>query len=63
VAVAALEPHFAASLCKVAGVAEPDLAMRAPATRAAVTAFFASRTSAELQRLAVERDLPLHCME
>jgi alpha-methylacyl-CoA racemase len=63
VAVAALEPHFAASLCQVAGVAAPDPAMRAPATRAAIAAFFAARTRAELERLASAHDLPLHCME
>jgi crotonobetainyl-CoA:carnitine CoA-transferase CaiB-like acyl-CoA transferase len=62
VAVAALEPHFAAALSRVAGVPAPDAAMRAPATRAAVAAFFASRTRAELEALAREHDLPLHCM-
>jgi len=63
VAVAALEPHFASALCKVAGVAEPDPSMRAPATRAAIAAFLAGRGRAELERLASEHDLPLHCME
>ena len=63
VAVAALEPHFAASLCKLAGVQGSDPAMRAPATRAAIAAFFAGRTRAELDRLAAQHDLPLHCMQ
>ena len=63
VAVAALEPHFAASLCKLAGVQGSDPAMQAPATRAAVAAFFAGRTRAQLDRLAAEHDLPLHCMQ
>lgn len=63
VAVAALEPHFAASLCKLAGVQGSDPAMRAPAIRAAVAAFFAGRTRAELDRLAAQHDLPLHCMQ
>lgn len=64
VAVAALEPHFAAALCDAAGVAGRDpKAMFAPATHAAVAAFFAARTRAELDRLATERDLPLHTMD
>ena len=63
VAVAALEPHFAAALGMLAGVQRKDAAMREPATRAAIAAFFAARSRAELDRLAREHDLPLHCME
>lgn len=64
VAVAALEPHFAAALCEVAGVAAGDMkAMFAKDTHAAVAAFFADRTRAELDVLAVEKDLPLHTMD
>jgi alpha-methylacyl-CoA racemase len=63
VAVAALEPHFAAALCTAAGVTPSDMAtLFAPSTREAVAAFFASRSRAELDRLAAERDLPLHTM-
>jgi hypothetical protein len=63
VAVAALEPHFAAALCDAAGVAGSDLkAMFAKDTHAAVATFFASRTREELDRLATEKDLPLHTM-
>jgi alpha-methylacyl-CoA racemase len=63
VAVAALEPHFAAALCGAAGVTASDKkAMFAPETHAAVAAFFASRTCGELDRLAVEKDLPIHTM-
>ncbi|MFC5496807.1 CoA transferase [Caenimonas terrae] len=62
VAVAALEPHFAAALCRVAGVAAPDPAMRSPATRAAIASYFAGRTRDEIERVAREHDLPLHCM-
>ncbi|HYF19077.1 MAG TPA: CoA transferase [Ramlibacter sp.] len=63
VAVAALEPHFAAALCAAAGVQASGLeAMFKPATREAIGAFLASRTRAELDRLAVERDLPLYTM-
>lgn len=63
VAVAALEPHFAAALCAAAGVAASDIrAMFAQDTHAAVAAFFASQTREQLDRLAAERDLPLHTM-
>ena len=63
VAVAALEPHFAAALCELAGVPAGDRrAKGAPATREAVAAFIASKTREQLDRLAVERDIPLHTM-
>ena len=62
-AVAALEPHFAAALCAAAGVERSDMrAMFAQATQEAIAAFFASRTRAELDSLAVEKDLPLYTM-
>ena len=63
VAVAALEPHFAAALCAAAGVAGEDTkAMFAKDTHAAVAAFFAARSREELDRLAAEKDLPIHTM-
>lgn len=63
VAVAALEPHFAARLCQAAGVAASDVrTMLQPATREAVAAFFAGQTRAQLDLLAREQDLPLHTM-
>jgi alpha-methylacyl-CoA racemase len=63
VAVAALEPHFAAALCKAAGVESTDpRTMYQPATRSAIAAFLQSRTRAELERLALAQDIPLHCM-
>lgn len=63
VAVAALEPHFAAALCAAAGLAAPDLrAMFQPSTREAIAAFLAGKTRAELDRLAQDRDLPLYTM-
>ncbi len=63
VAVAALEPHFAAALCEAAGVKAADIkAMFAPATHQAIAAFLATRTRAQLNKLAVERDIPLHTM-
>src|SRR5262249_61846172 len=62
-AVAALEPHFAAGLCAAAGVEWSDAKGRfAPATHEAIAAFFASRTRAELDALAREKDLPIHTM-
>ncbi|HEX7890026.1 MAG TPA: CoA transferase [Ramlibacter sp.] len=63
VAVAALEPHFAAALCEAAGVPGSDgSTMFASGTHAAVAAFFAAKTRAELDALATEKDLPLHTM-
>jgi len=63
VAVAALEPHFAAALCAVAGVAPGDIrTMFAPATHERVAAFMGSRSRAELDRLALEHDIPLHTL-
>jgi alpha-methylacyl-CoA racemase len=63
VAVAALEPHFAAALCAAAGVAASDMkAMFAPATHSAIAAYLAGQTREQLDRLAVERDIPLHTL-
>lgn len=63
VAVAALEPHFAAALCEAAGVASSDMkAMFDARTRDAIATFLESQTRAELDQLAVDRDLPLHTM-
>ena len=62
--MAALEPHFAAALCAAAGVPPGDIrTMFAPATHQAIAAFMSSRTRAELDRLAVENDIPLHTLE
>jgi alpha-methylacyl-CoA racemase len=64
VAVAALEPHFAAALCAVAGAPTTDrAAMLAPAAHEAIAVFFQSQTRAQLDALAVERDIPLHTMD
>jgi alpha-methylacyl-CoA racemase len=63
VAVAALEPHFAAALCQAAGVAMADMrAMLAPATHQAVAAFVLTQTRKQLDQLAVEKDIPLHTL-
>lgn len=64
VAVAALEPHFAARLCEAAGVEGSDVkTLFARGTHEAVAAFFAARTCGELEALAKERDLPIHAMK
>jgi crotonobetainyl-CoA:carnitine CoA-transferase CaiB-like acyl-CoA transferase len=63
VAVAALEPHFAAALCLAASAPAADLrAMFAPATHQAIAAFLLTQTREQLDRLAVEKDIPLHTM-
>ncbi|HEY0885123.1 MAG TPA: CoA transferase [Ramlibacter sp.] len=64
VAVAALEPHFAAALCAAAGVRPADMrAMFAPETHQGIAAFMSTRSRAELDRLAVENDIPLHTLQ
>ena len=62
VAVAALEPHFAAALCAQAGVAAERETMFLPQTHDAVARFFAPRTCAELDRIAVQHDIPMHTL-
>ncbi len=63
VAVAALEPHFAAALCAAAGVPASDIrAMLDPATHAAIAAFLAGRTRRQLNQLATRHDIPLHTL-
>ena len=63
VAVAALEPHFAAALCKAAGVATGDPGtMLLPSTHTTFAAFFATKTREQLEALGAEQDIPLHCM-
>jgi crotonobetainyl-CoA:carnitine CoA-transferase CaiB-like acyl-CoA transferase len=58
VAIAALEPHFAARLCEVAG-APSSHDMSAAATHEAIAAWVRTRTRAELDAMARERDVPL----
>jgi alpha-methylacyl-CoA racemase len=63
VAVAALEPHFAASLCKLAKVpvvaVEDIKTMFLPQTHQTMTAWFASKTCQQLDELAAKHDIPL----
>ncbi|MBS0429323.1 MAG: CoA transferase [Proteobacteria bacterium] len=60
VAVAALEPHFAARLCEAAGLPPADMAD--PATHRAIAAWLAGQTRAALDALARARDIPLHTL-
>jgi len=63
VAVAALEPHFAQALCQAAGASAADArAMFTPVVHDAIARFLLERTCDELERIAVERDIPLHTM-
>ena len=61
VAVAALEPHFALSLCKAAGLplAHPVKDLFKPETQQAIAAFLASKTRQQLDKLATAQDIPL----
>lgn len=68
VAMAALEPHFAARLACAAGLAN-DLAdaqrinMSAAPTHADIASFLAGKTRKQLDALALAKDLPLHTMK
>ncbi|MDP2163809.1 MAG: CoA transferase [Hydrogenophaga sp.] len=63
VAVAALEPHFAAALCSAASIPMTGMAtLFQPATHAAIAAFLAGQTRKQLDKLAVAKDIPLHTL-
>jgi crotonobetainyl-CoA:carnitine CoA-transferase CaiB-like acyl-CoA transferase len=63
VALAALEPHFAARLCAAAGVEAASMqAMFTAATHEAVAAFLSTRTRRQLDQLAQAKDIPLHTL-
>jgi crotonobetainyl-CoA:carnitine CoA-transferase CaiB-like acyl-CoA transferase len=63
VAVAALEPHFAARLCAAAGLLPTTAqALLAPATRQAIATWLLGKTRAQLEQLAHDKDIPLHTM-
>ncbi len=61
VAVAALEPHFAARLCNAAGLGAVN--MHLPSTHHAVAAWMFGKTRAQLDQLAITGDIPLHTLE
>jgi crotonobetainyl-CoA:carnitine CoA-transferase CaiB-like acyl-CoA transferase len=60
VALAALEPHFWATLCKAVGLEK--CMPHAPHARPALDAFFGSRTRRWLDAWARAHDLPLHTL-
>lgn len=63
VALAALEPHFAASLCNVVGLPASDMrTLFEPTTRQAIARWAARKTRAQLDALAIEHDIPLHTL-
>ena len=63
VSVAALEPHFAAALCRAAGVsASGRNTMMAPGAHAAVASFFLERSCGELTALGAAEDIPLFAL-
>jgi len=63
VALAALEPHFAKSLCQVAGLDWVGLdMMQSPATHQAIEQFVAALSREALQTLAAQHDIPLHTL-
>lgn len=63
VALAALEPHFAAALCTAAGMATSDIStLLAPVTRQHIADFMLTKTRDELDALAAAKDIPLHTM-
>jgi crotonobetainyl-CoA:carnitine CoA-transferase CaiB-like acyl-CoA transferase len=63
VAVAALEPHFAARLCKAAGLPEAAAKdMTRPQIRQQLQEFFAQHTRRQLDALAQRHDIPLHTL-
>lgn len=64
VAVAALEPHFAARLCAAAGLpsAGDAASMQDAATHEAIAGFIRQRSMAQLQEIALQQDIPLHAI-
>ncbi len=63
VAVAALEPHFAAALCTAAGLTVSDMrTLFKPETHAAIAAFLKGMTRQQLDQLSVAKDIPLHTL-
>ena len=63
VAVAALEPHFAARLCEAAGLAASAAHdMRQAKTHRAIADFLLAQTRQQLNKLALQQDIPLHTL-
>ena len=63
VAMAALEPHFAKSLCAAAGVQNASIAtMLSPSTHQLIADYLLSMTRKALDKLASEKDIPLYTL-
>ena len=63
VALAALEPHFAASLANEVGLAKSHImAMFAPETHTAIAAYLAGKTRKQLDALGAAKDIPLYTL-
>ncbi len=63
VALAALEPHFAAALCNAAGVAASDArTLLCATTHQRIADFLLTQTREQLDTLARVKDIPLHTM-
>lgn len=63
VALAALEPHFAARLCTAASIATSGgQAMFEPNTRHAIAAWLLGKTRKQLDDLALKKDIPLQTL-
>ena len=63
VALAALEPHFAAALGAAVGLPSSNImAMFAPATHQAIADYLRGQTRAQLDAMAVAKDIPLHTL-
>jgi crotonobetainyl-CoA:carnitine CoA-transferase CaiB-like acyl-CoA transferase len=63
VALAALEPHFAARLAVEVGLTKSHvIAMFAPETQTAIANFLLHKSRQQLEALAKERDIPLHTL-
>ena len=64
VAMAALEPHFAAALGQAAGLPDSRIqTMFMPAAHATIATFLASKTRKQLDALARANDIPLHTLD
>lgn len=63
VAVAALEPHFAKSLCAAAGIQNANImTMMSPATHQTIAAYLLTMSRAALDALGAEKDIPLYTL-
>ena len=63
VALAALEPHFAARLCEAAGLTKQAvMQMHKRSSHEGIAQFLATQTRAQLDKLASSQDIPLHTL-